>query len=146
MKETNLFKKYSRIAKRNFERKIARGVRHNKRAFYKYVNSKLTVRPEIREMQNDLGELVDIDSEICNILGRYFTSVYLDKSNEVMPNMDNMYESEIKNIEISREDIQTRLEKLNISKSCGPDNIHLLILQRTAKATSVPLAKNFNYH
>ena len=32
MKETNQFKKYSRIAKRIFKRKIARGARHNNRA------------------------------------------------------------------------------------------------------------------
>ena len=31
----------------------------------------------MREIQNDLGELMDIDSDICNILRHYFTSVYL---------------------------------------------------------------------
>ena len=133
MKAANLFKKQSRIAKRTFERKIARGARHNKRAFYRYVNSKLTVRPEIREIQNELGELVDIDKEICNILGRYFNTVYTARSNEVMPDLDNMYENEIRNIEIARENIQTRLEKLNVNKSCDPDNIHPLVLQKTTK-------------
>ena len=138
-KETNLLKKQTRVAKRLYEKKIAKEVRHNKRQFYRYVNSKLTVRPEISEMQNELGELVDSDKEICNILARYFNSVYTPASNEEMPEMNEIYENEISNINISRNDIQTRLEKLNVNKSCGPDNIHPFVLQKTAIETSKPL-------
>ena len=56
-----------------------------------------------------------------------------------MPDMENMSESEIREIVITREEIQTGLEKLNVNKSCGPDNIHPLVLQKTASATCIPL-------
>ena len=46
---------------------------------------------------------------------------------------------ELNNVHIRREDIQARLEKLNVNKSCGPDNIHPFVLQKTAVATSSPL-------
>ena len=141
--ETEKLKRQSRKAKRAYERKIAKGARHNKRAFFKYVNSKLTVRPETSEMQNETGVLVDNDGEICNILGKYFKSVFRDRGNEQMPDMNIMYENEIKNVEISRKDIQTRLEKLSVYKSPGPDNVHPFVLQRTASATSIPLEKIF---
>ena len=72
----------------------------NKRQFFRYVNSKLTVRPEITSMQNENGELIDNDKEICNILAKYFNSVYTPVSNDAMPTMNNMYESEIQNTEI----------------------------------------------
>ena len=75
-RETNLLKKDTRKAKRKYERKLAKQVRHNKRAFYRYVNSKLTVRPELREIQNENGEMVDREEEISNILGQYFSSVH----------------------------------------------------------------------
>ena len=143
LKETRIFKKHSRKEQRLFERKIAREAKHNKRAFYRYVNSKLTVRPEITELQNELGQLIDNDKEICNILGRYFNSVYTARSNETMPDMENSFEQEIRDIEISQEDVQSRLEKLNVNKSCGPDNIHPFVLQRTASEISVPLTKIF---
>ena len=54
-RETNVLKKKIRQAKRIYEKKLAKGVRHNKKAFYRYVNSKLTVRPEITEMLNENG-------------------------------------------------------------------------------------------
>ena len=59
-----------------YEKKIAKEARGNKRQFFKYVNSKLTVRPEVSSMQNEHGELIDNDKEICNILAKYFNSVY----------------------------------------------------------------------
>ena len=60
-----------------------------------------------------------------------------------MPDMENYFEQEIRDIEISQEDVQSRLEKLNVNKSCGPDNIHPFVLQRTASEISVPLTKIF---
>ena len=51
----NKMKKEAKKAKREYEKKLAREIRHNKRAFFRYVNSKLTVRPKISQMQNELG-------------------------------------------------------------------------------------------
>ena len=146
-REANILKKKIRQAKRFYERKLAKGIRNNKRGFFKYVNSKLTVRPEITEMQNGNGVLVDADKDITNIMGAYFNSVYTVPGNDAMPDLNDMYESEISNIEISREDVQRRLEKLNVNKSCGPDNIHPRVLQETARAASVlyPWKKYLNY-
>ena len=51
--------------------------------------------------------------------------------------------SEISNIEVTRDDIQSRLEKVNVNKSCGPDNVHPFVLQKTASAISIPIEKIF---
>ena len=138
-KEADLLKKNARQAKRAYEKKIAKEASGNKRQFFRYVNSKLTVRPEITSMQNEIGELVDNDTEICNILAKYFNSVYTPASDGELPEMNNMCEVEINNLEINRNDIQTRLEKLNVTKTCGPDNLHPFVLQKTAGEISVPL-------
>ena len=143
-RETRVLKKKIRQAKRIYEKKLAKGVRHNKKAFFRYVNSKLTVRPEITEMQNENGVLVDTDKDIANVMVKYFTSVYSVPGNEDMPDMNESFEAEISNIVISREDVQGRLEKLKVNKSCGPDNIHPRMLQETARASSIPLEKIFN--
>ena len=143
-KEANKMKKEARKAKREYEKKLAREIRHNKRAFFRYVNSKLTVRPEISQMQNELGHLVDNDKDICSILGKYFNSVYIPQCNDEMPDMEILCNNQIREMVITRDDIRTRLEKLNVNKSCGPDGIHPLILQRTANITCVPLELIFN--
>ena len=143
-KEANILKKKVRQAKRAYEKKLAKGIRHNKRGFFKYVRSKLTVRPEITQMQNENGGLVDKDGDIVSIMGRYFSSVYSQPSREAMPEMNEMYTSEIQDLKVSRQEVQSRLEKLNTNKSCGPDDIHPRLLQETAKAVSIPLEIIFN--
>ena len=142
-KEADTLKKNTRQAKRIYEKKIAKEAKSNKRQFFRYVNTKLTVRPEITSMQNEIGELVDNDEEICNILAKYFNSVYTPVSEDEMPEMNDMYEREINDIVITREDIRSRLERLNVTKSCGPDNLHPFVLQKTASVTCVPLEKIF---
>ena len=137
--ETKKLKKNTRKAKRKYERKLAKQVRHNKRAFYRYVNSKLTVRPELREIQNENGNMVDREEDICNILGNYFSSVHTERWVGELPDMSEQYESELRNIIITQENVRERLVKLNVNKSCGPDNIHPFVLQATADASSIPL-------
>ena len=143
-KEADVFKKQARRAKRIYEKRLSKGAGHNQKAFFRYVNSKLTVRPEITEMLEGNGEMAANEKDICGIFGRYFSSVHTAPSNEEMPVMEAMYESEIRNLIISRLDVQTRLEKLKPNKSCGPDNIHPYVLQKTATAVSIPLEKIFN--
>ena len=49
-----------------------------------------------------------------------------------MPDMQLMTEVKTRNIRITQELVQEKLEKLNVNKSCGPDDIHPFILQRAA--------------
>ena len=63
--------------------------------FFKYVRSKLTVRPEITEMQNENGVLADEDRDIVSIMGNYFNSVYSELIHRDIPDMNDMYETKI---------------------------------------------------
>merc|ERR1712055_60947 len=90
-KRADHFKKKARQAKRLYEKRLAKGVRQNKKAFFRYVNSKLTVRPEITEIQNENGTLVDNVEEITNIMGKYINSVHTPISSDTLPNMDEAY-------------------------------------------------------
>ena len=145
-RETSVFKKQTRKAKRAYEKKLAKGIRNNKRVFFRYVNSKLTVRPEITEMRNELGELFGNDKDICDILGKYFNSVYIPQNNDDMPEMETLCEQEIQDIRITREAVQKKLDKLNVTKSCGPDNMHPFVLQKTASVTCIALELIFKNH
>ena len=138
-RETNKLKKQTRKAKRIFEKNLAKGARNNKKSFFRYVNSKLTVRPEISQMQKTNGEMVDKDNEICDTLGEYFSSVFTGRHTDQLPDIEDAFTNEIGNITVTQDDIQKRLEKLNINKTCGPDNAHPYVLQATASATCIPL-------
>ena len=45
----------------------------------------------------------------------YYYTVHMPKNIDPMSDTNKMYETEIRNIVISRENIQTRLEKLNVN-------------------------------
>ena len=143
-KRTANLKDNTRKAKRKYERKLAKEARQNKRAFFRYVNSKLTVRPELNEIRKENGEMANVVGEVCDTMGDYFNTVHTPKYIGTMPDMNEMYETEIRNIVISRENVQNRLEKLNVNKSCGPDNIHPFVLRAAAGAISIPLEIIFN--
>ena len=138
------FKKKVRQSKRVYEKNLAKDVRYKKRSFFKYVNSKLTVRPEITEIQNEEGVLVDNDKGICDILGKYFSSVHLPVTDDVMPDMPASFDQEIRNIIVTEKEVEEKLEKLKPYKSCGPDNIHPCVLKKAASAICKPLTMIFN--
>ena len=71
-------------------------------------------------------------------------SVHTAHGDDEMREMGEQYEREIRNISITKECIQTRLEKLNGNKLCGPDNIHPYVLKNTAGAICIPLEIIFN--
>ena len=86
-------------------------------------------------MKNEL-ELLGNDKDICDILEKHFNSVYIPQSNKAM---EILCEQESQDIEITREAVQKKLERLNVTKSCGPDNMHPSVLQKAAGVTSRPL-------
>ena len=141
--ERNNLSKQIRKAKRTYEAKIAEEARHNKRAFYKYIKSKLTVRPEITQIRKGNGLYAESDKEIGDEMGQYFSSVHHPYHTGALPDMQQMVHRKINDLNITPEMVEKKLEKLNIYKSSGPDGIHPHVLQKTAKAMSVPLTHIF---
>ena len=141
VKERNKTSKVERDERRIYEKKLAKEVGKNRRGFFKYVNSKLTVRPEITALLKANGELVHDEKEMANICNNYFhESFNKPTENEDLPEMENMCEENINEINITQEKVKTKLEKLNQYKSCGPDKIHPHVLKETAASCSIPLS------
>ena len=141
--ERNKLSKQIRKAKRTYEKKIADEARHNKRAFFKYVNSKLTVRPEITQIKKEDGLYAESDKEIGDAIGKYFNSIYTPYYGGILPEMQQITDEQIGEIKINPKMVEEKLVKLNIHRASGPDGIHPHVLQKTAKAMSIPLAHIF---
>ena len=143
-KERNKLRKNIRKARRLFERKIAKNAGKNKRSFFKYVNSRLTVRPEITAIKGENGQQLENDTDITESIAKYFNSVYLPQNGEEMPEMQELTDVQIGSINITQEMVKEKLEKLNVNKSCGPDDMHPHVLHKSASAMCVPLAKKIS--
>ena len=102
------------------------------------------MRPEISALLKANGELVHDEKEMANISNRYFhESFNVPLDNEELPEMDNLCEENIANIEITQEMVKNKLENLNKFKSSGPDKIHPHVLKETATSISLPLSMIF---
>ena len=138
--DRNKANKTERDERRAYEKRLTDEIRTNRKGFFKYVNSKLTVRPEISTLINENGELVHDEKEMSNICNCTFHASFTRPTGEELPEMENLCDVHIRNIEISAEMVQKKLEKLNRFKSSGPDNIHSHVLRETAIPISIPLS------
>ena len=107
-KESCKLRKNIRKARRLYEKKIAKNAGTNRRAFFKYVNSRLTVRPEITAMKGENGQQLEDDKGISETLAKYFNSVYLPQSQEEMPDMQNLTNVQIGALIITREMVREK--------------------------------------
>ena len=144
VRERNDACKIERDEQRAYEKKLAKDIEENRRGFFKYVNSKLTIRPEISALLDENGELKHDEKEMSNICNKYFHLVFnRPTENEVMPEMDTVCDEDISNIEITAEMVKTKLVGLNRFKGSGPDNIHPHVLKETASSVCFPLSTIF---
>ena len=90
-------------------------------------------------MKNKQGILVEDDKEMTNVIGGYFKEVFSEETTGEMPAMNNQCVNQIGEVRIYRAELQKILERLNVNKSCGPDNLHPHLLQKTARTISEPL-------
>ena len=144
VKERNKAKRIERDERRAYEKRLANEVGTNRRGFFKYVNSKLTVRPEISALMNENGELIHDEKEMANVCNCYFHSVLNRPSDDgEMPEMEDLCDENIRDIEITTEMVKRKLENLNRYKGSGPDKMHPHVLRETAASISLPLSMIF---
>ena len=143
VRERNDTCRIERDEKRAYEKSLAKDIGKNRRGFFKYVNSKLTIRPEISALINENGELVYDEKEMSNICNYYFQLVFNRPTDEELPEMENFCDEDIGDIEVSAEIVKTKLMGLNRFKGSGPDNIHPHVLKETAASVCFPLSNIF---
>ena len=81
---------------------------------------------------------------MANVCNCYFHSVLNRPSDEgEMPEMEELCDENIRDIEITTEMVKRKLENLNRYKGSGPDKMHPHVLRETAASISLPLSMIF---
>lgn len=120
---------------------IAKHVKENPKIFWIYVSSKPRTKSRIVDLYVDENNLVKTtsDKEKAMVFAEKFSSVFVKETEEEVPRISPRNVPILENMEITRDMLWKVLQKLNRSKSPGPDGIHPRIIKDTAEELIVPL-------
>ena len=121
------------------EHKIAMTVKSNPKAFYQYIASKTTKKEGVSELIKSDGTLTKNDTEKCETINNFFSSVFTVECTHDLPDFKPIINETISSVNTSTNEIINILNKLDISKSPGPDNLHPKLLKETSCEIAVPL-------
>ena len=143
----NKVSKLLRQAKRRFEKELASKCKINPKAFWGHVRHKLKTRSGISPLLENVEDKTSLKfkhSEKAKILQKQFSSVFTKEPDGEIPTIDKRCNESICDIYITEDMVQSEINKMNVNKSSGPDNIHARLLKELVNQISAPLAALFN--
>lgn len=150
-KQRNQLRNMTRRLKRDMEKTIAKEAKRNPKKFWNYVKSKTKTRDGVSNLvvpgptEDGQEKETSNDDEKCEVLLEYFSSVFTKEPPGEIPKLPpKKVLSYLNHLIITEDMIIKKIEKLNISKSPGPDEIHPRILKETSNIIAKPLVLIYN--
>jgi len=139
--EKNEFTMMARNLCRDFEYNLARNVKQNPKAFWRYCKSKLKNRGKLGDLKSDDGTLTNDDRAKADLLNKYFVSVFTNENISHIPDMAPKYITQ-DNLDVifTTDVIEKKLRKLKVNKSAGPDGYHPRVLSELHSSIKSPLS------
>ena len=113
----------------------------NQSVFYKFVNSKLHVKPRIPVLRSN-NEIFVTDKDKSNCFNKFFESVFT-VDNGTVPQLPNS-ENDLCDIHFNEFSVLHALSSINTNASMGPDSIPSLVLNNYRDQLCQPLSTIFN--
>ncbi|CAM5085999.1 unnamed protein product [Natator depressus] len=129
-----------RRAKSHLELQLARDVKSNKKGFFRYVGNKKKAKESVGPLLNEGGNLVTEDVEKANVLNAFFASVFTNKVSSQTAALGITEWGRDGQPSVEIEVVRDYLEKLDVHKSMGPDELHPRVLKELAAVIAEPLA------
>ena len=143
----NQVRRITRKAQKLHEQNISKYVKSNPKKFWSYVRSKTKYKPGIPELQKSMENpniMTTSDKEKADTLVEYFQSVFTQEPPGDTPPVAHRNYDQPVHINITPEIVRKKLQKLNISKSPGPDALHPRILNELSHTICTPLSIIYN--
>jgi len=121
-----------RKAKALTELNLAKDVKGNKQAFYRYVSDRRQTRESVGPLWKEAGDLVTWDVEKDEVLNDFFTSVFNSKCSSHTAQVAEGKSGDWENEEpptVGEDQVRDCLRNLKVHKSMGPDEMHPWVLR-----------------
>ena len=145
VKVRNQLRRMTRNLRKSFELKLVNELKLQPKAFWRYTNSRMKAKAGIDALKNDEGVLVSDSKGKADMLNGFFGSVFTREDLSALPVPDVQCNvEEMPEVVITKDEVQKKLETLNISGAPGPDGLHPRVLQELAPSIITPLTWLFN--
>ena len=136
-RQRNKVRKITRAERREMELKLSQSVKTNPKTFWNYVNRVSKVKsiiPDLEETGDEISSKIFYtnDKDKANHLNQFFQSVQTVEDASALPNYTMVSNNRLPELQITKEEVQKKLKKLNSNKSAGPDGIFPKILKESA--------------
>ena len=124
-----------RKAKLENEDRVAAAAKSNPKIFFAHVNSRKPIKNTIGPLKDGQGNIISSDEGMAEILNEYFASVYTEEDLNEIPRVPVLYQGNVplQKINITEERVRKKIQKLNPSKSPGPDEFYPKELKEVEK-------------
>ena len=134
-------------AKRDFEKKLAKNIKKDSKSFYAYYREKNRSRVGIGPLEDADGQTVTYELEQATILNSFFSSVFTkEETTDYELPLTRFSEEDnerLTDIDITRDKVLQKLQKLDPAKASGVDGISSRVLVELADEIAEPLAAIF---
>ena len=87
------------------------------------------VKDNVAQLKTPTGQMVTTDNDMANTLNTYFSSVFTYEQLSNIPQLPRYVGNTLDTFIFRQEDVQEKLNHLNVYKSTGPDLLHLRVLR-----------------
>ena len=133
------------LQKKNFEKKIASNIKNNPKIFWNYVKYATGGQKEIPALHNEQGNSVTDNLKKAELFNQYFCDVYTTEDTVNFPTLPHyQINNPLTQCSLTFEKVKQEIEKLNISKAAGPDQLHPKIIHTLRDTLTEPIYIIFN--
>ena len=137
-----------REKKPEYEVRISHEAKKNPKLFYSYIGNKKTVRNNRDPLVDNDNKLISDDKDMVSILNSTFSSVFTEEGEADIPTPSNIFqdpdEEKLIITEIQTHKVRKYLQKIDLKKSVGPDEISPRLLKERCAQLKTPITSLFN--
>ena len=136
-----------KLAKKKLEERLGKNIKEDRKGFYKYAKSKMTVKEGVGPIEDENGNLIRDEKTMAAEFNKFFKSVFTEEDTEHVPEPEQLYtgtnEERLDDINLTEERVLKKLKLINPSKSPGNDNLNNSILKETAEEIAKEVTEMF---
>jgi len=136
-------KSLTKKARREFERKLAKNIKEDRKSFFAYARNKSKSKVSVGSLADSQGEMISESRAKAEMLNDFFSTVFTKEDTTDTPVLNPLCESKLEDIEVDVEVIRSKLSNVKEDKAAGDDNMSPRILKAICDDIALPVTMIF---